>query len=279
MIGAGFRLCPFHLSPNLETYEWCKPLWWMLPCAYTRKVPQNCQSCYPANKLARALLFTDTYMSEAHVDAKPSINGWGGKRNSRDRVTHALPLAKAQAIIGGAYRAIKIGLPFNRFVTLHLERAGLTDAIAADAIGRIIKLASDWMRTKGQAFTWEWIRENDVGDGSKGSHVHILCHCPDTIPIGRMWLRWLRKVSGRPYRAKAIKSERIGGTLNVYATSPALYLQNLDRVLAYVCKGVSPADTATLGLPKHEAGGRIIGKRAGWSQNVGEKSLRLATRC
>jgi hypothetical protein len=43
-------------------------------------------------------------------------------------------------------------------------------------------------------------------------------------------------------------------------------------VLAYVCKGVSPADAAMLGLPKQEAGGWIIGKRAGWSQNIGAKS-------
>ena len=271
MIGAGFRLCPFHLSPNLETYEWCKPLWWMQPRAYVRKVQQNCQSCYPAGKLARALLFIDTYMSEAHVDAKHSFNGWGGKRNSKDRVSYALPLAKAQAIIDGAYRAIKIGLPFNRFVTIHLERVGPSDSEGADAIGWIMRLASQWMRSRGYVIAHAWVRENDEGDGSKGSHVHILCHCPDTIPIGRMWPRWLRKVSGRRYRAKAIKSKRIGGTVNAHAVSPAAYLQNLDRVLAYVCKGVAPADAATLGLPKQEAGGRIIGKRAGWSQNIGTR--------
>jgi hypothetical protein len=219
-----------------------------------------------------ALAILDQDKSEAHVDAIHTLSGWGGARNSADRVSDALTLAKAQAIIGGAYQARKIGLPFNRFVTIHFERAGLDDADAAGAIGRIMKLATDWARKQGQAIAYEWVRENDTGDGRKGSHVHILCHCPDTIPIGRMWQRWLRKVTGRPYRAKAIKSERIGGALNAHATTPAAYLQNLDRVLAYICKGVAPADAATLGLPRYEAGGRIIGKRAGWSQNVGAKS-------
>lgn len=219
-----------------------------------------------------ALASIDQDKSEAHVDAIHRLSRWGGARNRAERVSDALTLAKAQAIIGGAYQARKIGLPFNRFVTIHFERAGLADADAAAAIGKIMKLAADWTRKQGQVLAYAWVRENDAGDGSKGSHVHILCHCPDTVAIGRMWQRWLRKVVGRPYRAKAIKSERIGGTLNAHATTPAAYLQNLDRVLAYVCKGVLPANATALDLPRHETGGRIIGKRAGWSQNVGAKS-------
>lgn len=210
--------------------------------------------------------------SEAHDYAKPSFSNWGGARNRADRTGDVLTLAKAQAIIGAAYHAIKIGLPFNRFVTIHLERAGIADAEAAVSVGSIMKLATDWTRKQGQVLTYSWVRENDAGNGSKGSHVHLLCHCPDTLPIGRMWQRWLRQVSGARYRTKTIKCERIGGTLNSYACAPAVYLQNLDRVLAYVVKGVSPDDAATLGLPRQQAGGRIIGKRAGWSQNVGAKA-------
>jgi hypothetical protein len=218
------------------------------------------------------LALIDQDKSEVHVDATHALSGWGGARNRADRVSNSLTLAKAQAIIGGAYQARKIGLPFNRFVTIHFERAGLNDADAATAIGKIMKLATDWTRKQGQVISYAWVRENDTGNGSKGSHVHILCHCPDALPIGRMWQRWLRKATGRPYRARAIKSERIGGTLNAYATTPAAYLQNLDRVLAYICKGVAPADAIALGLPRQESGGRIIGKRAGLSQNIGSKT-------
>lgn len=174
-------------------------------------------------------------------------------------------------VITAAYRAIAIGLPFNRFVTIHFERAGLTDAEAVAALGSILKLATDWMRSRGNMIAHAWVRENDAGDGSKGSHVHILCHCPDTLPIGRMWQRWLRKATGTPYRARSIKSERIGGTLNCHAASPAVYRENLDRVLAYIVKGVSPVDATALGLHRQADGGQIIGKRAGVSQNVRAK--------
>lgn len=217
--------------------------------------------------------------SGAHVDAKPPSSGWGGARNRGDRVSSALPLAKAEMLIAAAYRAVAIGLPFNRFVTIHFERAGLTDAEVIVALGSILKLAADWMRSRGAVIAHAWVRENDAGDGSKGSHVHILCHCPDTLPIGRMWQRWLRKVTGNPYRTRSIKSERIGGTLNCHATSPALYSDNLDRVLAYIVKGVSPTDAAALGLPRQADGGQIIGKRAGVSQNVRAKSRVLPTAC
>jgi hypothetical protein len=214
-------------------------------------------------------------MSGTVVDAKPMLT-WGGRRNRRDRVSYALPLAKARAIIGAAYRARAIGLPFNRHVTVHWTALGLTDADAAEATGRLAKLAADWLRTKGQQFACAWVREHDIGDGSKGSHVHILLHCPDTLPIGRMWLRWLRTVSGRPYRRGGVHTTRIGGTLNCHRSNPASYDANLDAVLAYIAKGVSPADAATLGLPKQQVGGCIIGKRAGSSQNIGAKSRVLS---
>ncbi len=267
MKGAGFWPCPFHLSLNFETYDWLRIMARSAPLRVRHKRRKQ-----PKPKTGAALAIIDQIQSVTHVDAKHTLNGWGGKRNSSARVSNALPITTANAIIDAAYHAIKIGLPLNRFVTIHFERAGLTDAEAAKAIGRIMKLAKDWMQTKGQVIAHAWVRENDNGDGRKGSHVHILLHCPDTLPIGRMWRRWLCKVTGQPYRRNVIKSKRIGGTVNAYANMPAVYLQNLDGVLAYVFKGVSPADAVTLGLPKQQAGGWIIGKRAGWSQNIGAKS-------
>lgn len=222
-------------------------------------------------KAGTALALIDIPMSEAQVDAKPMLS-WGGKRNSRDRLSYALPLAKAQAIIGAAYQAHAIGLPFNRHLSVHWELLGLTDADAAEATGRLVKLAKDWLRTKGQQFACAWVREYEGKDGRKGSHLHLLCHCPDGLPIGRMWLRWLRKITGRPYRFGGVHTTRIGGTLNCYRSNPAKYAANLDVVLAYVVKGVSPADAVALGLPHQQNGGAIIGKRAGWSQNIGAKS-------
>ena len=265
MKGRGLTPAPFF--PNLETYEWLR-----LMARSTRlRTYEKRTNPYPRN-IGTGLAVIDIIQSEVQVNAIPTLSRWGGARNRADRTSDALSLTTARKIIEAAYRAIKMGLPLNRFVTLHLERAGIVDADAAVAIGKLMKLATDWVKSRGGSIAWTWVRENDTGDSSKGSHVHLLLHCPDTLPIGRMWRRWLRKVAGQPYLRKSIKSERIGGTLNAHASNLAAYLQNLDRVLAYVCKGVSPADAQTLGLPRHEAGGNIIGKRAAWSQNIGKQS-------
>jgi hypothetical protein len=95
-------------------------------------------------------------------DVKHISKDWGGARNRADRVSHTLPLAKALAIIIAAYRAHSLGLSFNRHVTIHWTAAGIVDDQAAAATGRIIKLATDWMRTKGNKAAWTWVRENDM---------------------------------------------------------------------------------------------------------------------
>lgn len=194
-------------------------------------------------------------------DAKPTLPGWGGARNRRDRVSTALSLGKAQAIIAAADKAHGVGKSFNRHVTVHWQALGLSDSEAAWASGRLVKLATDWLRTVGVQPLWLWVRENDDGDGSKGSHLHLLLHCPSSVPIGRMWRRWLRKITHTPYQRGGVHTARIGGTLNCYDAAPAHYLANLDNVLAYICKGVTPADAAELGV-KHAPGGMIIGKRS-----------------
>lgn len=194
-------------------------------------------------------------------DAKPSAS-WGGARLKSDRVSSALTLKQAERLIAAAHCAESLGLPFNRHVTFHWGKAGIQDGEAARAIGQLVKLASDWLRTNGVRPVWAWVRENDSGDGSKGSHVHILLHCPATVPIGSMWRRWLKRITGHAYRRGTVHTSRIGGSLNTYATFPTVYRANLDRVLAYLCKGVRPEVGATLGLPRTEPSGLVIGKRA-----------------
>lgn len=77
-----------------------------------------------------------------------------------------------------------------------------------------------------------------------------------------MWRRWLRSITGQPYRAGAIDTQRIGGSLAAPVRDPAAYRQHLFNVVAYACKGVRPEDAASLGLPRTEDGGRVIGKRS-----------------
>ncbi|MEN3976448.1 hypothetical protein [Emcibacter sp. SYSU 3D8] len=205
----------------------------------------------------------------------PARQTWGGARNRRDRVSHALTLKQATNIIEAARYAIRIGLPFNRHITIHWETAGIPDSRAAWATGRYLKLMGDWVAKQGGCIAWVWVREN--GDG-KGSHTHILVHVPAGLPIGSIQRRWLRRITGKPYKAGTIHTTRIGGTLAAAQAVTEAYLANLGEAVAYVLKGASADSAAALGLDKLEPGGSIIGKRTATSQNLGATARRLAER-
>ncbi len=195
-------------------------------------------------------------------------SGWGGARN--DHVSTALSGKHVKGLRGAAARAIAADRPFNRMVTVHWGALGIADSEAARATGRLVKLAADWCASKGVKMTWAWVRENDDGDGSKGSHVHFALHCPAGVPIGRMWQRWLRRISKRRYARGAVHSRAIGRTLANYESNPDLYRDNLTAALQYMTKGVRPADAPALGIGRTEPSGKVIGKRAGWWQKTWE---------
>ena len=209
-------------------------------------------------ELAQGLPYSNS-LSVTPIDAKTAPSSHGGARLRADRLSDHLALHHARAIMLAALEAHDIGEPFTRMVTVHWQRAGIPDDRAALATGKLIKLASDWARRRGGRILWAWARENDKG---KGSHLHLLIACPAHLPIGRMWRRWLRSITGRPYRAGAIDTQRIGGSLAAPVRDPAAYRQNLFNAAAYVCKGIRQDDIASLGLPRTEDGGRVIGKRS-----------------
>jgi len=236
------------------------------------------RSPLPANggKLARAETGTGRAnkrcsKSETTLDDKPTFSTWGGARNRADRVSDHLSLKQARAIIAAAHRAVAIGLPLNRHITIHWERAGIDDGRAAAAIGGFLKLAADWLRTRNARLAYAWARENDAGGGEKGSHVHILAHVAPEQAAGftAMQRRWLRRVTGLRYRAGTIRTARIGGSLRSATTNPEQYQANLAAIVGYVIKGAAPAAASALGLTRIEPSGRIAGKRASCSQNLG----------
>lgn len=189
----------------------------------------------------------------------PSLYSHGGARNRADRTSEGMSLDKVQGLIAAARRASAIGRPFNRFITVHWERAGVADVGARRASTALLKYWREWL---GGRTAYIWTREN--GDG-KGSHLHILAHLPEGREInGRRSMRWIEKITGQPYRRDVILTEKIAG-----ANQPdsALYAENLGTVLAYVLKGVEPEAAAAIGI-EHKHGGRIIGKRCGMSRNA-----------
>ena len=195
---------------------------------------------------------------------------------------------QALGIMQATQYAAAIGLPLNRHVTIHWERAGILDCRAAAATARFMKLASDWIATRsspleklsrnqlagGSQFAWVWVRENDItGESFKGSHVHILLHLPADVTWGGWRVRrWLERISQKPYRAGIIKTARIRGPVRTAPDNTDVYQANLAAIVGYILKGACPAAGQALALERLQAGGPVLGRRASTSQNIGRSA-------
>lgn len=174
--------------------------------------------------------------------------------------------------MAAAQFALENGKPLTRHLTVRLERQGVSDADAVQAIGRLLTLLRDQVRkTAGGEIAYIWSREHGA---VIGGHVHILLH----LPAGYVWqrqrvLRWIERISGNPYRKGTIKTTRVGRTAKAHEQNPGLYLANLATVVGYVTKGTCPKAGAALQLERIKAQGRIIGKRCGRSANIKGKLL------
>ena len=169
--------------------------------------------------------------------------------------------------MAAAQCALCIGKPLTRHLTVRLEQQGITDADAVRAIGRLITLLRDHVRkTTGGEIAYIWSREHGA---IIGGHVHVLLH----LPAGYIWqgqrtIRWVERVSGRPYTKGAIKTTRIGGIAKAHESNSGLYLANLVTVVGYLLKGAAPDVSAALELERVKAQGHITGKRCGRSINI-----------
>lgn len=202
----------------------------------------------------------------------PAGSGWGGARNRRDRGSDCLTLRQCEGLIAAADHAERIGLAFNRHWTIHIERAGIADADGAQFVGRLLKLARDYAGRNGAGFAAVWVREN--GD-SKGSHVHILMHLPAALSLKGKTQKWVRLAGGASC-AKVSHVRAVGRRLLSAENRGQEYAENANRALAYLLKGASRESVNALSLPRHAAGGYVIGKRCGWSQNIGSKARQAA---
>lgn len=201
----------------------------------------------------------------------PCTTGRGGARNHGGRVSHALTMAQIANLRAAERHAARIGLPFTRMLTIHWEAAGMPLSGMAKATGRFIDLLTRWLARHGHRTAWLWVHENGQ---HKGGHCHMLAHVPAGCvkDLTGKSKRWLRTITGNPYRARVILSKPIGGRLGLEAGNPELHAINLAAALAYLCKGASHEAASQFGLERLEPGGRVIGKRCGTSQNISAKA-------
>lgn len=194
-----------------------------------------------------------------------SGRAWGGARNRADRTSWHLSEQQARGMMAAAAFAETIDLAFNRHWIVHYQRAGIAEHDGARFVGRLLRLMAAQARREGGVLAAIWAREN--GDG-KGGHVHILMHLPTGLSLRNRTRRWI-VAAGGTYRLRVSRVRIIGGRLSHATERGAHYQQNTGRVLAYLLKGASEATGLALDLDRYGEGGPIIGKRAGWTQNIG----------
>lgn len=201
----------------------------------------------------------------------PCSTGRGGARNRADRESHALTTPQISNLKAAERYARAIGLPFTRMITIHWQAAGVALGDMVKATGRFLDLLAKALARHKSKTAWLWTLEN--GD-RKGGHCHLLVHVPAALVsiLTRLQKGWLRRITGKPYRKRVIRSEPIGGRLGLEAGNPELHAINLAVALGYVLKGANAKAAEQFGLERMEAGGRIIGKRCGTSQNIGAKA-------
>lgn len=211
----------------------------------------------------------DSTSGDGRNFARESVRG--GARNRADRESIALSGGQVANLLEATRHAAVIGLPFTRMITIHWEAAGLALERMAAATGKYLDLLTKALKRWGGATAWLWVHE---GGARKGGHCHMLIHLPEHLiaKVTRLQKKWLRRITGLPYRSGVIKSRPIGGLLGLETRNPDLHAANLETVVGYLLKGADDRAIAEFRLQRIEAGGRIVGKRCGTSQNISPKA-------
>lgn len=210
------------------------------------------------------------YRVVAHGRGFSPMPGRGGARNRAERVTTALSETDAAKLLDAKERALRMGMPFNRFSTVHWEAAGVTDDLKAT--GRLLKLMGDWLRSRGRQAAFVWVRENGH---RKGAHVHILLHLPPALidAFNRRQRGWLA-VCGAQWRGGVLKTRSIGRTYRQALGGGLDYLDNLAETVDYVLKGADHRARERFGIRRCGDGGTVVGKRCGVSENLGQAAVK-----
>ncbi|MAP68223.1 MAG: hypothetical protein CL952_01720 [Erythrobacteraceae bacterium] len=191
---------------------------------------------------------------------------WGGARNRADRTSESLSDRQVAALISAAQTAFDSDRVFQRHWTVHYGLAGIQPSDGARFVGRLLDMVAKQARRDGGRMTALWVRECASG---KGEHVHILLHLPAGMTLKNRTRRWI-KAAGGSWSAGASKVTIIGGRLSkVEGNIEARQRANAANVLRYVLKAASAETGTALDLSRAGCCGRIVGKRCGWTQNLG----------
>lgn len=198
--------------------------------------------------------------------------GWGGARNWADRSSDCLTDRQVEALLAASAFALATGRTFQRHWIIHYGKAGMDARDGARFVSHVLSLASKQARREGGELTALWVRERASG---KGEHVHILLHLPAAMRLHGRTRRWI-ETAGGIWQPGVSRVRIIGGRLpKLERNRHARLAVNAANVTRYLLKSASIDAGARLGLSRAGRGGEIIGKRCGWTQNIGEAARKV----
>ena len=193
--------------------------------------------------------------------------GWGGARNRADRTSEGLTDSQVASVLQAATFAFATGRTFQRHWIVHYGKAGINGKNGTHFVSRV--LASKQAKREGGTLTALWVRERA---SDKGEHVHILVHLPAAMRLHGRTRRWI-ETAGGTWSWGISRVRIIGGRLSkLEANSDTRHAANAANVTRYLLKAASTQTGEKLDLKRAGRGGRIIGKRCGWTQNIGAKA-------
>jgi hypothetical protein len=176
--------------------------------------------------------------------------------------SHYIQLPEALGFIDAAEKAYYNETPWNCHIILHLEQAGIPPLKVAKHVQEAIHRLGKYHKKHGMAFCYGWVLENAP---IKGTHLHILLHRPNILPMHFMTYRWaiLKRFKIRNEK-DILRVKKFWSHQN--------YHRNINKLLSYTLKGLRKGaeqrleDQTGIRVLKSKGEGLIYGKRIGWSR-------------
>lgn len=239
----------------------CNPL---QPCA-SRADKRTADNGQPRRSGTALANYSYTPSCERHC-------GWGGARNRADRISDRLTDRQVAGIIQAAAFALATERTFQRHWIIHYGKAGIEERGGANFVSRVLALAGKQARREGGMLTALWVRERA---SEKGEHVHILMHLPAAMRLHGRTRRWIEAAGGQ-WQPGVSRIRIIGGRLSKLETNRgAHYKRNAENVARYLLKAASRETGRRMALTRAGQTAPIVGKRCGWTQNIGVAARRM----
>jgi hypothetical protein len=147
-------------------------------------------------------------------------------------------------VLGAATRALEIGAPFNRWMTILWERGGVPPEQASAATTEFLSRYGDFLRRYDEKARWTYVHE---GGRRNGIHAHILLHVPERMDLlfRNRPRAWTAAIASGGYAKGMVMTKRAPA---LPESDTGRYAAWLEARVHYMLKSADPELEAQLDL-------------------------------